>query len=553
MRLGLELGIASTDALDLNEAAVGDRSVNRMATRAAFCRIPALRHNELGHDMPEKKQPPRTSTGVNGLDDVLHGGLPSGQMYLLEGNPGTGKTTIAIQFILEGARLNERTLYVTLSESKAELESAAASHGWSLDAVDIVEFVPEEAALSAEDSYTVFHPNEVELASTIKKLIEEIERVNAQRVVLDSLSELRLLAAEPVKYRRQLLALKRYFAGRGMTTLLLDDRSGEGSDVQLQSIAHGVIRLQKNPRSYGITRRQIEVLKVRGSGFREGLHDYNISSDGLEIFPRLVAAEHPSDFKEMLLPSGLPALDTMFGGDVDRGSSTLIVGPTGVGKSSVVMQYVVSAAARGEQSVLYSFDESIRTACMRGMSLGLAINEQLASGLLTLKQIDPAELSPGEFVSQIRQAVTEQKARVIVIDSLNGFLHAMSGESDLPLQLHELLTFLGARGVATFLVMTQHGFLGETRTQSDVSYLADNVLLMRYFESQGVVRRAFSVIKKRGGAHETSIRGLRLTSDGLQIGGPLTHFRGILTGIADLDENAVSQTSEANVSPDERA
>ncbi len=491
--------------------------------------------------MPEKKQPPRTTTGVSGLDDILHGGLPSGQMYLLEGNPGTGKTTIALQFILEGARQKERTLYVTLSESKAELESAAASHGWSLDDVELVEFVPEEAALNAEDSYTVFHPNEVELASTIKKLIEEIERVQAQRVVLDSLSELRLLAAEPVKYRRQLLALKRYFAGRGMTTLLLDDRSGEGSDVQLQSIAHGVIRLQKNPRSYGITRRQMEVLKVRGSGFREGLHDYNISADGLEIFPRLVAAEHPADFQETLLPAGTPGLDAMFGGGVDRGSSTLIVGPTGVGKSSVVMQYVVAAASRGERAVLYSFDESVRSSCIRGQSLGLNINEQIANGRLSLKQIDPAELSPGEFVSQIRRAVTVDRARVIVIDSLNGFLHAMTGESDLPLQLHELLTFLGARGVATFLVMTQHGFMGETRTQSDVSYLADNVLLMRYFENEGSVQRAFSVIKKRSGAHETSIRELKLGNNGLEIGGPLTQFRGILSGTPDT--RPVLQTS----------
>ncbi len=480
--------------------------------------------------MSEKKQVVRTTTGVLGLDDILHGGLPSGQMYLIEGNPGTGKTTIALQFILEGARLGERTLYVTLSESKDELEAAAASHGWSLSEVEIVEFVPEEAALSGEDSYTVFHPNEVELASTIKKLIEEIERVNAKRIVLDSLSELRLLAAEPVKYRRQLLALKRYFAGRGMTTLLLDDRSGEGDDVQLQSIAHGVVRLQKHPRTYGITRRQIEIVKVRGSGFREGLHDYSIDANGLHVYPRLIAAEHPADFAEELLSAGTAALDTMFGGGVDRGSSTLVVGPTGVGKSSIIMQYLVSAAGRGERAYLYTFDESVRTARIRAASLGLSVDEQIASGRLTLQQIDPAELSPGEFIAQIRHAVDENHARIVVIDSLNGFLHAMAGETDLPLQLHELLTFLGARGVATFLVMTQHGFLGETRTQADVSYLADNVLLMRYFENNGVVRRAFSVIKKRSGMHETSIREVTLSSAGLRIGEPLKNFRGVLSG-----------------------
>jgi circadian clock protein KaiC len=328
-----------------------------------------------------------------------------------------------------------------------------------------------------------------------------------------------------------------------MTTLLLDDRSSEGSDVQLQSIAHGVIRLQKNPRSYGITRRQVEVLKVRGSSFREGLHDYCISADGLEVFPRLVAAEHPFNFREDVLPAGVPALDLMFGGGLDRGSSTLVTGPTGVGKSSVVMQYLVAAASRGERVVLYTFDESIRSACVRGNTLGLGVTEQMDLGHLSLKQIDPAELSPGEFVSQICHAVEKEGARVVAIDSLNGFLHAMTGESDLPLQLHELVTYLGARGVATFLVMTQHGFLGETRTQADVSYLADNVLLMRYFENRGTVRRAFSVMKKRSGPHETSIRELSLSVDGIRVGEPLVEFRGIMSGSPEIDLSAGDETA----------
>ena len=483
----------------------------------------------------------RTTTGVTGLDDILHGGLPRGQMYLLEGVPGTGKTTIALQFIREGARIGERTLYVTLSESKAELEDAAESHGWSLDGVEIVEFVPEEASLTGQDSYTVFHPNEVELESTIKRLIEAIERVDAQRVVLDSLSELRLLAAEPVKYRRQLLALKRYFAGRAVTTLLLDDQSGETNDVQLQSIAHGVIRLQKNPRSFGITRRQVEVLKVRGSGFREGLHDYSIEESGLRVFPRLVASEHPADFAEESISSGIDALDGMFGGGVERGSSTLVLGPTGAGKSSIVMQYAIAAARRGQRAVLYTFDESIRSATTRARSLGLPVDAELSSGHLILKQIDPAELSPGEFVYRVRQTVDADDVRVVIIDSLNGFLHAMTGENDLPLQLHELLSFLGARGVATFLVMTQHGFIGETRTQADVSYLADNVLLFRYFEVLGKVRRAFSVIKKRNGQHENSIRELSLSSTGPQVGEPLVRFRGILSGNIDSDGELAEQ------------
>ena len=502
--------------------------------------------------MPEKLLTQRTTTGVAGLDDDLHGGLPSGQMYLIEGNPGTGKTTIALQFILEGARLGEQTLYVTLSESKEELEAAAESHGWSLKAVDIVEFVPEEAALSAEDSYTVFHPNEVELASTIKRLIEEIERVKARRVVLDSLSELRLLAAEPVKYRRQLLALKRYFAGRGMTTLLLDDKSGTGDDVQLQSIAHGVLRLQKNPRTFGITRRQIEVVKVRGSGFREGMHDYSIDAGGLRVFPRLVAAEHPPDFTEEVLPGGTAGLDAMFGGGIDRGSSTLVVGPTGVGKSSIVMQYLSAAAGGGERALQYTFAASTRTASVRAKSLALNFEDFIRYGSLILKQVDPAELSPGEFVAQIRHAVDKNAARVIVIDSLNGFLHAMTGESDMPLQLHELLTFLGGRGVATFLVMTQHAFVGDTRTQADVSSLADTVLLMRYFETQGTVRRALSVIKKRSGAHETSIRELTLSSAGVDIGEPLSHFRGILSGYAENERNVTEHAAGSTVKRDEQ-
>lgn len=465
-------------------------------------------------------------------------------MYLIEGDPGTGKTTIALQFILEGARLGERTLYVTLSESRTELQAAAASHGWSLDAVEILEFVPEEAALAAEDSYTVFHPNEVELASTIKKLIEAIERVQAQRVVLDSLSELRLLAIEPVKYRRQLLALKRYFAGRGMTTLLLDDKSGEGTDVQLQSIAHGVLRLQKNPRTFGITRRQVEVLKIRGSAFREGLHDYSIDAGGLFVYPRLIASEHSSNFQEELMPGGIEALDKMLGGGINRGSSTLVTGPTGVGKSSLTMQYAIAAGIRGERVVIYLFDESIRTARLRGLSLGLPVAELIDSGMLTLTQVDPAELSPGEFVANVRHAVEEGGIRVLIVDSLNGFLHAMAGESDLPLQLHELLSFLGGHGVASFLVLTQHGFVGDLRANVDVSYLADNVLLLRYFEAKGQVRRAFSVIKKRSGAHESTIREISLSSRGIAIGEPLVNFRGILSGSPSIEQSLVTWHSE---------
>ena len=477
-------------------------------------------------------EPARLPTGISGLDEVLLGGLPKGNMYLLEGEPGTGKTTLGLQFILQGKRQGERCLYVSLAESRIEIESAARSHNWSLDDVPIVEFVPEEASIDPDQQYTVFHPSEVEFSTNIKRLLAEVERVDPERLAIDSLAEFRLLAQDAVRYRRQLLALKQFFAGRRTTVLLLDDQTA-GHDTQVHSIVHGVVRLETLRRSYGVARRRLEVVKIRGAGYREGFHDYTVDQRGVTVYPRLVAAEHEGNFPEGQLLSGLPALDQIFGGGIERGSSTLILGPTGVGKSSIATLYAFAAATRGERAVLYSFDEAVRTAKVRARSLGMPIDREIEKQHLCFEQVDPAELSPGEFISRIRREVEERNTRVIVIDSLNGFMHSMRGEVDLALQMHELLTFLGQKGVATVLVLTQHGLVGEVYADIEISYLADAVLLMRYFEAAAAVRHAISIVKKRSGGHENTIRELRFGSKGLQVGEPLTGFKGILSGLPD--------------------
>lgn len=494
----------------------------------------------MGSEKAEIAEPKRIETGVSGLDDILGGGLPAGQMYLLEGTPGTGKTTLAMQFIMAGIRGGQNALYVTLSESKDELQSTARSHGWNPKEISIEEFIPEEASLSPEQQYTVFHPSEVELATTVKKLTQLIEERKPTRLVIDSLSELRLLAADTMRYRRQLLALKQFFAGRDTTVMLLDDRSAEGSDMQLQSIAHGVLRLDRLKQSYGVNRRHIEILKMRGSKFREGFHDYTIETGGVCIYPRLVANEHDSSFTDERVKSGIASLDAMFGGGINRGSSTLLVGPTGAGKSTLAMQYAYTAATGGRRAIVYSFDEVLRTAQERAEALGLRVREEIAKGTLAMSQIDPAELSPGEFVWQIRRDVEENDTRVVVIDSLNGFLNAMPGEKDLTLQLHELVAFLNQKGVLTFIILTQHGLVGNMQTEIDVSYLADTVVLLRYFEADGEIRQVISVLKQRVGRHERSLREFCLDENGIGVGEPLRNFRGILTGIPDSVESRVS-------------
>ena len=483
----------------------------------------------------------RLLTGVLGLDDILLGGLSRRHMYLVEGQPGTGKTTLGMQFLLAGKKIGDRCLYITLSETKVELQEAADSRGWSLNGIEFVEFVPDEAILADEQRYTVFHPGDIELASTIKKVLAEIERVAPDRLVIDSLSDFRLLAPEPFVYRRQLLALKQFFAGRSTTVLLLNDVAPEGDDHQVLSIVHGVISLSKLPRSYGVTRRRIEIIKMRGAGYRAGHHDYTLDASGVSVYPRLVAAEHGEDFAVELLSSNLPALDALFGGGIERGSSTLIFGPDGVGKSVIAMQYAYAAATRQERAVVYYFDETLRTAKKRASGLGMSIEAEVKAHHLCLEQLDAAEISPGEFAWKIRREVEEKNARVVVIDSLNGYLLSMPGESDLPLHMHELLEFMNQKGVSTFLVLGQQNLLGQGSSDINISYLADNALIMRYFEAGASVRRAVSVLKKRSGTHENTIRELRFGPDGIQLGEPLAEFKGVLSGTPESVE--VAQTS----------
>jgi circadian clock protein KaiC len=481
--------------------------------------------------------PHRLNTGISGLDDILHGGLPAGHLYLIEGDPGTGKTTLALQFLLEGVRLGERVLYVTLSESALELQQVAKSHGWSIDGVQIFEMIPPDDDLKPEAQYTVFHPSEVELADTIASILKKVDEVQPQRLVFDSLAELRMLARDPLKYRRQILALKRHLSGgNNATVLMLDDRtSDENNDLQLQSIAHGVIVMQGLGRDYGIKRRRIEIHKLRGSPFREGYHDYLIRTGGLDIFPRLIAAEHKPGFRRQSVPSGLQELDDLLRGGIDTGTSTLLTGPAGCGKSTIAFRYAYSSALRGEKAMIYTFDESLATLIDRSKGLGMDPDHLIATGALQLQQIDPAELSPGEFVSQIRRIVDREKLRVLVIDSMNGLLNAMPNERYLSMQLHELLSYLGQQGVATIITLAQLGIIGMAmQAPLDVSYLADTILLFRYFERAGEIRQAISVVKKRSGAHERTIRELFMQDGNVCVGKPLSEFEGVLTGVPKL-------------------
>jgi circadian clock protein KaiC len=474
----------------------------------------------------------RVRTGIDGLDNILSGGLPNGHLFVVEGEPGTGKTTLGLQYLMDGAGRGEKVMYVTLSESKLELEGVARSHKWSLDGVALFEFTPTEESLRAEDQYSVFHPSELEFQDTTQSILSEVERVNPTRIVFDSLNEIRLLARDSLRYRRQILALKHYFSNRGCTVLLLDDRSSEGHDMQLHSIAHGVVSLERLSREYGIERRRLRIAKLRGSPFREGYHDYRIATGGMVVYPRLVANEHRHPNEPGVSKSGLPALDALWDGGIPHGSSTLFLGPAGSGKSSIAVQYAAEAASRNEFAVIFAFDETRETIMVRSAGLGLDLDPLIEQGSLRIEQIDPAELSPGEFVESVRRSVTEHGARVVVIDSLNGFLNSMPGDSFLGIQLHELLTYLNQQGVVTILVMAQAGILGTSmRSPIDLSYLADNVLLTRYFESFGRVRKALSVVKKRSGKHEETIRELRFVDGKIHVGEPLADFQGVMTGV----------------------
>ena len=480
--------------------------------------------------MPNTTGATRVHTGVRGLDEILGGGLPSRRVHLVQGSPGAGKTTLALQFLLEGIRHQERGLYISLSETREEVETVAASHGWDLDGVTIF----EATRLAEEDENTLFDTSEVELGERMQAILSEVARIEPTRLVVDSCTELRLLAHSPVRYRRQILALKHRLVEANRTVLLLDNPSPGSPDVLLQSLAHGVLTLEHFQSEVGGERRRLSVTKMRGVAYSGGYHDYSIVTGGFVVFPRVVAAEHRTGFAAEAFPSAVDQLDELLGGGLDRGTSTLVMGPAGSGKSTFAMLFARQAAERGERAAVFVFDEARETtlARMRGISLGL--DAHVDAGRITVTQVDPAQLSPGEFLHHVRTAVDDGKSRVVVIDSINGLLQAMPNESHLVLQLHELLMYLGQKGVLTILVVAEHGVVGRSGLGLDVSYLADTVVLIRFFEAQGEIRKALSVMKKRTGGHEKTIREYDVTGSGIRIGEPLRDFQGVLTGVPEL-------------------
>ena len=477
------------------------------------------------------------TTGIAGLDTILCGGLARDRIYLVEGEPGTGKTTTGIQFLLEGARRGETVMYITLAESRDEIEGVAKSHGWDMAGIVVHEVLPSEGMLDLDTQYTMFHPSEVELSGMLKLILGAVEELKPTRVVLDSLSELQLLAESPLRYRRQVLALKQFFTRRACTVILLDDRTASVGDLQVRSIAHGVIQLDHSVKDYGSERRRLRVVKYRGHEFLGGLHDYVLKRGGLQVFPRLVAADTRTIAGRAQLGSGLPSLDEMLGGGLEEGTSTLIVGPPGTGKSSLAAQFVSAANMRQQPAAMFLFEESTSNLLNRADGLRLKLRQSVADGMLTIQQIDPAELTPGQFSAAIVAAV-ERGAKLVVIDSLNGYLQAVPDERFLGTYLHEILTYLGQHQVATLLVGVQQGMLGGSMTSAlDASYVADNVLMLRYYEHDGEVKQAVSVFKKRGSTHERTIRSFAMSAKGIHVGEILRGYRGILTGVpVPLDE-----------------
>jgi circadian clock protein KaiC len=471
-------------------------------------------------------------TGIWGLDNILSGGFSRGHMFLVEGEPGTGKTTVALQFLMEGAVAGEKCLYITLSETESELRSGADSHGWTLgDNITVFELLPPESLLNSEQQQSLLYSSDLELGETTKQIFEAVERVQPSRVVLDSLSEIRLLAQSSLRYRRQILAIKHYFAQFSTTVMMLDDLTAELADKTVHSVAHGVIRIEELAPDYGAERRRVRVIKYRGVKFRGGYHDCTISTGGLNVFPRLVASEHRTQFVRDQLKSGILELDQLLGGGIEKGSSTLVLGPAGTGKSLLAIVYALAAVKRGEKAALFIFDEELGLLFARMKSMGIDLETMRRDGNLYIEQVDAAELSPGEFAHRVRRRVDEEQIKTVLIDSLNGYQAAMPEENSLILHMHELLQYLNRQGAATFMTVAQHGLVGEMKAPVDVTYLSDTVILLRYFEALGSVRRAMSVIKKRMGAHETTIREYRIGGQGLTIGAPLKGFQGVLRGV----------------------
>jgi len=474
----------------------------------------------------------KAATGIDGLDDILSGGLSRGHVFLLEGEPGTGKTTVALQFLLAGAEAGERSLYITLSETEQELRQGARSHGWELDHnIAIFELTPPENLLDTDHQQSLLHSSDLELGEATRQIFEAVERIKPTRVVLDSLSEIRLLAQSSLRYRRQILAIKHYFVRYEATVLLLDDLTNESLDKTVHSVAHGVIRLEELAPSYGAERRRVRVVKYRGQKYRGGYHDFTIGNDGIHVFPRLVAAEHRGDYLRQQLSSGIGEMDALLGGGIETGSSSLILGPAGTGKTLIAMIFAAAAVARGEKAALFIFDEELGLLHERMKHLGIDLAALQATGNLWVEQVDAAELSPGEFSHRVRRCVDEGNIKTVVIDSINGYQTAMPEENALILHVHELLLYLNRRGAATFITVAQHGLVGDMQAPVEITYLADRVILLRYFEALGKVRRAISIIKKRTGPHESTIREYRIGETGMTIGKPLDAFQGVLRGV----------------------
>lgn len=501
--------------------------------RFSHCRVlpaPLISLLNPHRNMATTEQVNRVSTGVPGLDDILRGGLVANRLYLVDGAPGAGKTTLSLQFLREGVKRGEKGLYITLAESEAELRAVARSHGWTLDGVEVYEMPSVHGAGGEQNSYTLFHPAEIELANSAQSIAKQVELARPNRVVIDSLSELRLIAQDPLRYRRQLLALKQFFSRYGCTTLVLDDLTAEPSN-RLLTIAHGVVHLEAVEMAFGPRRRRLEVIKMRELPFQGGYHDYEIRTGGLEVFPRLVAADYGKEFKQGYFSSGIPDLDQMLGGGVHTGTSTVITGPAGAGKTTLTSQYALAAAERGMKSAIYIFDERLPTFLTRAEGLNMPIREHLEAGRIKVVQVDPAEMSPGEFAWAVRRSV-EEGAEVVVIDSLTGYLHAMPDQRFLLLQMHELLTYLNQQGVVSMLVVAQAGLTTlQLESPIDLSYLVDTVILLKYYERQGEIRRLINVFKKRPGGHETFSREMQMGPDRFNVGDRVTHIRNLLAAI----------------------
>jgi circadian clock protein KaiC len=479
--------------------------------------------------MPQPQPPALLQTGIPEFDVVLRGGLPRNRLHLIEGAPGTGKTTLALQFLMNGVGNGERCLYITLSESAEEIEASAAAHGWSLDGVEIFELVPTEAEL--EHQQTVLYPAEAEFGETMRLITDRIEAVRAERVVIDSLAELRLLAQDPLPYRRQLLTLKRFLQGRHITTLVLDDLTSSEIGTDLHSLVYGVISLEQMERSYGAARRRLRIAKMRGMAYQSGWHDFTLVTGEVLVFPSLIAEEHQTAIPRTAIISGVTGLDEVLGGGLDRGTTTMLLGPSGAGKSTIALRYVASAVSQGERAAYFSFDETFETLSRRSAAIGLPIAQMVADDKVGWFRANPSRLSPGEFVWYVRREVEDKQARIVIIDSLNSYFGTMPEEHALVLHMHELLTYLNNKGIVTVLIMAQQGIVGDMHNPIDLSFLSDTVLLLRFFEAEGELRKAISVIKKRTGVHGLAIREYRLFPGEMHVGPPLQELQGVLTGV----------------------